>query len=101
MKKYINTWSYWLGVASGLIALIMRAFNAFGVWLPGAVVQGVTIWYMSFYKAALLFLLINVATALDHWGHALLSQSPVVMHGDPAVPDGKVRGRFRTAGAGI
>ena len=63
VKKYINRWSYWLGVASAVIALVMRTFNAFGVWLPGAVVQGITIWYMSFYKGALLFFLAAIATS--------------------------------------
>jgi hypothetical protein len=42
----------------------MRTFNAFGIWLPGTVTQGITICYMSFFKAALLFLLINIAASL-------------------------------------
>jgi hypothetical protein len=63
MEKQIITWSYWLGVASAVIALVMRSFNAFGVWLPRTVVQGSTIWYMSFYKGALLFFVIAIATA--------------------------------------
>lgn len=101
MKKHINTWSYWLGLASAVVALVMRAFNAFGVWLPGNVVQGVTIWYMSFYKAALLFFLINIATALDRWCRALLSQSSNAVHGDQAVADSQPAAKFRTARAGI
>jgi hypothetical protein len=59
---HIDRWSYWLGLLSAVIALVMRAFNAIGIFLPGTVIQGTTIWYMSFYKAALLFLLINIAT---------------------------------------
>lgn len=101
MKKHINTWSYWLGLASALIALVMRAFNAFGFWLPGAVVQGVTIWYMSFYKAALLFLLINVATALDCWCRALVSQNSNAVHSQQPVSDSQPVARFRTARAGV
>lgn len=101
MKNHINIWSYWLGLASAVIALVMRAFNAFGFWLPGAVVQGVTVWYMSFYKAALLFLLINIATALDRWCRILLSQSANAMHDDQTVADGQAGRRFRTAKAGI
>src|SRR5215470_3707187 len=100
VKKYINRWSYWLGVASAVIALVMRTFNAFGVWLPGTVVQGMTIWYMSFYKAALLFLLINIATALEGWSRILLSQSSNAMHGDHPVAVEKPGGKFRTASAG-
>ena len=101
MKKHVNMWSYWLGLASAVVALVMRAFNAFGVWLPGAVVQGVTVWYMSFYKAALLFLLINIATTLDRWCRALLSQSANAMHRDQMVADSQATVKFRTARAGI
>lgn len=101
MKKHINTWSYWLGLSSAVVALVMRAFNALGVWLPGTVVQGVTIWYMSFYKAALLFFLINIATALDHWCHAVLSQRSNAMRGDQAAAADQSAGRYRTARAGI
>jgi hypothetical protein len=65
--NHILTWSYRLGLASAVIALIMRTFNAFGVWLPKTIVQGSTIWYMSFFKGALLFLLICIATANYSW----------------------------------
>lgn len=58
-----------LGLASAAIALALRTFNAFGVLLPGTVMQGITIWYMSFYKAALLFFLINIATAISIYSH--------------------------------
>jgi hypothetical protein len=64
VKKYIDKWSYWLGVASAAIALVMRTFNAFGVWVPIHVVHGVTIWYMSFFKATFLFLMVNIATSI-------------------------------------
>ena len=67
MKKQIETWSYWLAIISAAVALVMRAFNAFGVFLPGTVIQGTTIWYMSFYKGALLFSLINIATAIRNY----------------------------------
>ena len=101
MKEQINIWSYRLGLASALIALVMRTFNAFGVWLPGTVVQGMAIWYMSFYKAALLFFLIKFATALDIWARIVLSQRTNATHGDQMVVDGKAAGRFRTATAGV
>ena len=97
MKKYIDTWSYWLGLASAVIALILRAFNAFGVLLPGTVVQGITIWYMSFYKAALLFLLINIATAM----RILLNQRLNATHDDQVIAGGPAAGKFRTATAGV
>jgi hypothetical protein len=67
VEKNIVKWSYWLGMASAVIALVLRAFNIFGIWLPAAITQGRTLWYMSFYKGALLFLLIAIATANQTW----------------------------------
>ncbi len=67
MEKHIITWSYWLGLASVVVALVLRAFNAFGIWLPQTLAQGRTVWYMSFYKGALLFFLIAIATANHTW----------------------------------
>jgi hypothetical protein len=63
MERQITRVSYWLGLACVAIALVMRGFNAIGFWIPGNVIQGVTIWYMSFYKGALLFLLVPIAAA--------------------------------------
>ena len=63
MEKQIVTVSYWLGLLSSLIALGLRALNIFGILTPSVVQQGRTLWYMSFYKGALLFFLIAIATA--------------------------------------
>ena len=63
MKKQIATVSYWLGLLSSLITLGLRTLNVFGVLAPTVVQQGRTIWYMSFFKGALLFFLIAIATA--------------------------------------
>jgi hypothetical protein len=63
MVKQIVTWSYWLGLLSSLIALGLRSLNAFGILTPTVVKQGQTLWYMSFYKGALLFFVIAIATA--------------------------------------
>lgn len=100
MKKHIQIWSYWLGLASAVITLVMRTSNAFGFWLPGYVVQGVTVWYMSFYKGALLFMLINIATSLDGWSRILLSQSTKATHGDQPVALDQAAGKLRPAKAG-
>ena len=62
MEKKILNYSYWLGVVSVLIAIIWRAANFAGYFIA-TVVPGVTISYMSFFKAALLFLMIAIATA--------------------------------------
>jgi hypothetical protein len=63
MEKLIVTGSYWLGLLSSLIALGLRSLNAIGIMSPSVVQQGKTLWYMSFYKGALLFFLIAIATA--------------------------------------
>ena len=63
MEKRIVTWSYWLGMLSSLLAIGLRALNVFGLLRPNLVQQGRTLWYMSFYKGALLFFLIAIATA--------------------------------------
>ena len=63
MEKQIVTVSYWLGLLSALIALVLRTLNVFGILSPAVVQQGKTLWYMSFYKGALLFFLIAIATA--------------------------------------
>jgi hypothetical protein len=67
VEKHIVKWSYRLGMVSAVIALVLRAFNAFGVGLPTAIAQGRTLWYMSFYKGALLFFLMAIATANRIW----------------------------------
>jgi hypothetical protein len=63
LQKQIVIWSYWLGLLNSLIALGLRTLNAFGILTPTVVQQGKTIWYMSFFKGALLFFLIAIATA--------------------------------------
>ncbi|MBI1738375.1 MAG: hypothetical protein HYR58_03925 [Acidobacteria bacterium] len=61
MEKKILQYSYWLGVISVVIAIVWRAVNALGYGLR-PLAQGTSIYYMSFYKAALLFLLLSIAT---------------------------------------
>ena len=63
MGKQIVTVSYWLGILSSLIALVLRGLAIFGILAPTVVKQGKTLWYMSFYKGAFLFFLIAIATA--------------------------------------
>ena len=100
MKKYIDRWSYWLGLASFVIAMVMRTFNAFGVFLPGTVVQGMTIWYMSFYKAALLFLLVNIATSIRMYLRILIIQRANATNESQVTGGGPAAGKFRTAAVG-
>ena len=69
MEKHILRWSYWLGLLSTVIALGWRAINMIVGFHPAGVnvIPGQTIWYMSFYKAALLFFLVAVASANYAW----------------------------------
>ncbi len=67
MDRMISQFSYWLGLACVAIALVMRGFYALGVEIPGSAIQGATIGYMSFYKGALLFLLVGIAAANYEW----------------------------------
>jgi hypothetical protein len=67
MEKNIVQWSYWLGIACLVIALVWRGFNAFGLWLPMNVTPGHSVWYMSFYKASLLFFVTTIASANYAW----------------------------------
>jgi hypothetical protein len=101
VKMYIDRWSYWLGLVSAVIALVMRTFNAFGVWLPGTVIQGTTIWYMSFFKAALLFLLINIATAIRIYLRMLADQRSNESNDKHMVAGGPAASKFRTATTGV
>jgi len=63
MEKHIVTVSYWLGLLSSLICLVLRGLNIFGILATNVVQQGRTLWYMSFFKGAILFFLIAIATA--------------------------------------
>jgi hypothetical protein len=74
VEKHILAWSYWLGLASAVIALGLRSLNALGLLLPTVVTQGRTLWNMSFFKGALLFLLISIATANYSWARSQKSQ---------------------------
>ena len=97
--KHIDTWIYWLGLVSAVIALTMRGFNAFGAFSPGTVVQGSTVWYMSFYKGALLFLLINIATGIRIYSRKAVSSSSAASNNQVAA-GGAAASKSRSAAAG-
>ena len=61
MEKKILQYSYWLGLLCVVIAIAWRAANAMGFWVT-AYAPGITFGYLSFVKAAVLFLLVAVAT---------------------------------------
>jgi hypothetical protein len=61
MEKKILQYSYWLGLLCAVLAILWRGTNAAGYFLA-SVVPGVTVYYQSFYKGAVLLLLIAVAS---------------------------------------
>jgi len=62
-NRMIAQFGYWLGLVCVAITLVMRGSNALGFWMPRYVIPGVAIWYMSFFKGALLFLLVGIAAS--------------------------------------
>ena len=62
MEKKILQYSYWLGLLCVVIAIVWRAANAMGFWVQ-TYVPGVVFGYMTFFKAAVLFLLTAVASS--------------------------------------
>lgn len=68
MEKKILQYSYWLGVACVVVALVWRAATVMGF---GGVplMRGLSLTYTSFFKGALLFLLTAVATGAYQAGN--------------------------------
>jgi len=66
MEKTIARWSYWLGIASVIVAITWKGGNAFGLWraLPPTPAD---ISYWSFYNAGLLFFATSIASACRIW----------------------------------
>ena len=61
MERYLTKWTYWLGIACAVIALIIRGAQAVGLYLD---FPGVNLGYMSFYKASFLLLAVAIATTV-------------------------------------
>ena len=68
MEKQIVTYTYWLGLAATLVALIWR-----GLVIAGLPEKVLGLNYMTAYKGALLFFVTAVATTSYAW---LKSQKP-------------------------
>jgi hypothetical protein len=63
MEAQILRYTYWLGVLAVLLAFLWRAANYFGFFLA-SYVPGTHLGYMSAIKAAVLLLLVSIATSL-------------------------------------
>ncbi len=63
MEKKIARVTYWLGVVCLVVAIGWRVLNAADFYMPKMFVPGQSLYYMSFFKGALLFFLTSIATA--------------------------------------
>ena len=63
VEKRIANVSYWLGLLSSLIAMGMWGLSILGRVAQSVALVEYTKWYESFFKGAILFLLIAIATA--------------------------------------
>jgi hypothetical protein len=63
MDKHVVRWSYLLCLVCFLVAFLWRAASAFGLLATAPIMPGVTVYYMSFYKAGLMFGVIAIAAA--------------------------------------
>jgi len=67
VQKLIVTASYWLGLLCTLIAVVLRALNIFGILTATVVQHGRNIWFLMFFRGAILLFLIAIATACYAW----------------------------------
>lgn len=70
MEKRIARFSYWLGFACLLAAVFRHGLKALGVWPSAWLQEGSAFWslsYLDFSQAALMLLLLGLATASLLW----------------------------------
>ncbi len=61
MEKKILVYCYWLGMLCALLAIVWRAASMFG-YFGEPLVRSLSLSYTSFFKGAVLFFLIAIAT---------------------------------------
>jgi hypothetical protein len=62
MERHILRYSYWLGVTSAVVAMVWRLIQFLGYFTTDYA-PGMRLGYMTFFKGAVLLLLIAVASA--------------------------------------
>lgn len=60
---YLIRWSFVLGVTCAVVAVVWRGLMTLGYFVPNYIALGRTLYDMSFYKGALLFLVVSIAGA--------------------------------------
>ncbi len=73
MEKLIARWSYWLGIACLVLAVIWKIVNIFWSWHSSASTPGSIIGPLTFLHASILLLVATIATVGYVW---LNSQKP-------------------------
>jgi len=73
MEKLIARWSYWLGIACLVIAVMWRIVNIFWSWRSSASTTGPGFGPLTFLHASILLLVATIATVGYPW---LNSQKP-------------------------
>lgn len=64
MEKLIARWGFMAGLVCGGIALLWRVANLLGFFVS-SLMPAITVHYTSFYKAAVLFLMLSIAASLS------------------------------------
>ena len=67
MEKWIARVSYWLGIFSLVVAVILRLVSGFGWDLSMPFMVEHSIGYLPFFHGTIIFLLTTVATAAYSW----------------------------------
>jgi hypothetical protein len=62
MEKHIAVVSYWLGIVSTVLTIILRALAAFGIWPNLVPADGASISYYTFLRGAILLFLLSIAS---------------------------------------
>ena len=70
MEKQISVWSYWLGLLSAAVALVLRGLTTVGFRAGFGNAAGGAISYNTFLHGAALLLLLSIASSLVNSGHA-------------------------------
>lgn len=66
MEKLIARWSYWLGMACLVIAVVWKIVNVFRSWHSSAAAGG-PLGHVAFMHGSILFLVATIATACYVW----------------------------------
>ncbi len=70
MDRQICRWSYWMGIASSVIAIVWRLGNALS-FLPNSLIRHeMDISYLSLLHLGFLFFIITKATACYSWSNS-------------------------------